>query len=382
MRRIYSAISLGLLVLLSCACTNNGPPADANDLTINLRWIKGYAGERKATVETGLMWALSFLGAEFPDGAPNAFIWNDNVVTVDLDKVRLADGTRPAWEKLLTVLKQSDEYRRMGGVDIGRFLMLSLCSPRHYFALTGVAHDLRQVRQTHMFEGKQMAVVESVIARGNRLIEISGATQLPDIAFIGYEGTGSIRDGTFERKEVEVVDFMKNGQLRFALYDFGGNLKASTTPSLTGAGKPAKCLWCHEIQLMSALKNVSDVAGYHSTKEFDAIIAERMRIVGRYRSGLRSKIDFSRTQDHTYAEWLYLTFTEPSVERVAMEWNMPIERARQRLAGKPTHAQQEFALLGKMLYRRQDVDELSPYPVIKVASDPREPSAYEPDFLP
>ena len=83
-------------------------------------------------------------------------------------------------------------------------------------------------------------------------------------------GTGSIRDGTFERKDIEFLDLMKNGQLRFALYDLNGQLKTSTSPSLTAAGKPGKCVWCHQIRLQIARRNVTDLDGYHTTKSFNA----------------------------------------------------------------------------------------------------------------
>jgi hypothetical protein len=47
----------------------------------------------------------------------------------------------------------------------------------------------------------------------------------------------------------------------------------------------------------------------------------------------------------------------------------------------PTHAPEEFAFLGPRLYRRTDVDPLAPYAVLEPPTDPREPSAYEPDLL-
>jgi hypothetical protein len=375
---LRSAIVLGLICLVSSACT---PPADPRDLTINLRWVKGYPRESKTDVETGLMWTLSFLGAEFPSGAPKAFIWHDHLVILDLDRVGLPEGARPVWERLLAVMKKSDEYRKMGGIDVGRFVMLTLCSPNHYYALTQVAQSLAEVRQRHRFEAKQMAILESGIASGNRLLEIGAASKYSDIAFIGYEGTGELRDLTFEKKEIEVLDSMKNGQLRFALYDLDGHLKPNASRSLTAAGTPAKCLWCHEINLQPAMKNKVDLGGYHTTKEFDEIIYDRMKIVRAYRNGLDSKVKFSRTEDHGYAELLYLTFMEPSIQRLAMEWKVPIDQAARLVKDKPTHAQAEMEMLGKFLYRRQDVDALAPYQVIKVPSDPREPSDYEPDLL-
>jgi hypothetical protein len=376
---IRSAIILGLICLVSSACT---PAADPRDLTIDLRWVKGYPRESKSDVEVGLMWTLSFLGAEFPAGAPKAFIWRDSLVTLDLDRVGLPVGARPVWERFVALLKQSDEYRTMGGIDVGRFVMLTLCSPNHYYALTVAPPNLAEVKQRHQFDAKQMAILQSGIANGNRLLEICDASKYSEVVFIGYEGTGRLADGTFEKKEVEVLDAMKNGQLRFALYDLDGQLKTNASRSLTDAGTPAKCLWCHEINLQLALKNKVDVDGYHTTKEFDEIIKDRMKIVDAYRNGLNSKIKFTRTQDHGYAELLYLSFMEPSIERLALEWNVPIEKTALLLKDKPTHSQPELEMLGKKyLYRRNEVDALAPFEVVRVPSDALEPSDYEPDLL-
>lgn len=373
---------LGLVILLGTACTRDTPPPGPGDLTINLRWNKAYPTEGKSEIESGLTRALSFLGAEFPRSSPSAFIWRDRALILDLDRAVVAAGTRDAWQSLVAVMKQSDEYRSTGGMDIGRFVMLTLCSPNHYYALTGAARNLSQVRQSHAFDKLQMPIVESEIASGNRLIEIGSETTVDRMAFMAYEGTGSLREGTFERKDIEFLDLMKNGQLRFALYDLNGRLKTSTSPSLTAAGKPGKCVWCHQIRLQIARRNVTDLDGYYTTKSFNALIDERMEILERYRRGLASKVDFSLIQEHEYAELLYQSFVEPSLERLAMEWNIPVEQAAQRLKGKPTHAPpSELWILGRAVYRREDIDELAPYNVIKVAADPRESTDYEPDLL-
>jgi hypothetical protein len=174
---------------------------------------------------------------------------------------------------------------------------------------------------------------------------------------------------------------MANGQLRFALYSEDGALKPAANRTLTAAGKPAKCLWCHEIALSSPFSGRTSVAGYGSLGEFERLIAQRMDALRSARSKLDSRIDFARTQDHTYAELLYISFYEPSAERIAREWNVPVGRVLEALTGLPTHAHREFAFLGAQLYRRSDIDALAPYGVLAPPTDPREPSAYEPDLL-
>jgi len=379
---IQSTICLVLIALLSYGCMNDErqlPPRNAR-LSIDLRWIKAYSRETKADVETGLLWGLSFLGAALPRDA-HVFSWNNNIVTVDLERARVVKGTEESWGRLLVVLKESDEYRAMRAVDIGRFMALTVCSSNHYFALTGASTTYEELPRKRKLEAKRVAIVESSVARGNRLLDVGEGSNFGDILFVAHEGNGSIKNGTFHEEESEVVDSMANGQLRFALYDVSGKLKPAANPSLSVAGKPGKCLWCHEVRLQRTFISGTDLDGYYSRREFDSIVADRMRILNLYRSNLKSKVDFTRLQDHTYAELLYISFFEPSLERLAGEWGVPIEQAELLLRDVGTHVNDEFSFLGSKLYRRKDVDGLAPYKTVGVPTDPREPSFYEPDLL-
>src|SRR5262249_14426817 len=156
-------------------------------------------------------------------------------------------------------------------------------------------------------------------ATGNRLVEIGADTSFSGIGFVAYEGTGSIGDGSFQEKDIETVEFMANGQLRFALYGTDGQLETSSPPALTTGGKPSKCLWCHEVRLKTTANPRTDVPGYYTAREFAGMVGERMGEVVRYRSTLNSRVDFTQLQDHTQAELLYIAFMEPSLERLANE---------------------------------------------------------------
>jgi hypothetical protein len=375
-----AALILLLLAAGLFGCGQHDIPPRDPQLAIELRWVKGYPAETRAKVETGLNWALSFLGASLPKHA-TPYFWNGDRVRVDLDAAGVLPQTRPAWITVLNALKNSEEYHKTGAIDIGRFLMLTLCSSYQYFALTGTAPTYADFLAKHPQVRKPAAIVESDIAYGNRLLEVSEAARIQDINFVAYEGSGSIAASTFQKAEIETIDFMPNGQLRFALYDLQGNPKASATPALTAAGKPSNCLWCHEIRLQRPYRNVTSVPGYYSAAEFTALIAQRMSIVDQYRRTLDSQIDFTRTADHTYAELLYLSFAEPSLERVAREWGMSASAVKARLASLPTHRQQEFSYLGEHLYERAAIDPLAPYQVLPVPSHVRAASAYEPDLI-
>jgi hypothetical protein len=374
-----------LFACAGCSRTNQLPPPKDPGLIIKLRWIKSYPGQSRSNVNTGLYWALSFLGAKLPaDGV--VLSWDGTLVTLDLNAAGVAQATRPSWKKLLQVLESSDEYRLMGGIDIGRFVFLSLCSSYQYYALTGVSPSYAEFRARHAFALKQVAIVESAVAHGNRLIEVGKGDDLNSVAFVAFEGTGSLQDHSFQKADIETLDLMENGQLRFGLYDLEGQLKATTTPALTAAGKPSKCLWCHEINLQPPFRNVTDLEGYYSTKEFKEIVASATHVIAGYRKTLESKVDFKGLQDHSCAEALYLSFAEPTASRLASEWNIPLDRVKQLLASRnlQAHAHSEAIddnILGDELYNRNEVDSLAPYAAIRGASDMREASSYEPNLL-
>ncbi len=376
---------LSLSMLAGCGAHAFAPKDP--DLVIDLRWIKNYPRETPDEVNTGLYWALSFLGARLPADA-GILSWHGQRVSVDLDAAQVLDSTRPAWKQYLRALKSSDEYRHMGGIDIGRFVLLALCSPNQYYRLTGASASLQEFRATHAPGSQHMAIVQSGVSHGNRLIDIGPGTDIRRMTFVAYEGRGSIQDRTFSPAEVETLEFMENGQLRFGLYDPQGRLMRGTDPELTAAGKPSKCLWCHEIRLQPPFRNVTNLDGYLSTREFAEVVKTAMQTVDEYRRTLKSKVRFSRLDDHSYAEYLYQAFAEPSARRLALEWNLPLEQVNRLLRQRqlPRHGDHELARLGgdfvgEQLYNRTDVDTLAPYSVIQVPSSSRETSTYEPDLL-
>jgi hypothetical protein len=384
--RIAGVFSVVLLLAASgCHRTNLPPTPKDQSLVITLRWIKSYPSQSRSQVDTGLVWALSFLGAKLPADAA-VISWNGTMVNLDLDAAGVVETSKPAWRKLLEAFKSSDEYRVMGGIDIGRFVFLTLCSSHQYYAFTGVSATYAEFRTRHEFAAKQVAIVESAVARGNRLIEVAKGVGINSVAFVAFEGSGSLQDHTFQKADIETLDLMENGQLRFGLYDLEGRLKDTTTPALTAAGKPSKCLWCHEINLQPPFRNVTDLEGYYRTKEFKELVADAMQVIAGYRKTLSSKVDFTRRQDHSNAEDLYLSFAEPTAIRLAAEWNMPLEAVQRRLASRDlkTHPHSERiddGVLGDNLYNRSEVDSLSPYAAIRGPSDMREASDFEPNLV-
>jgi hypothetical protein len=380
---------LAAVLLLStsgCNRTDQSLMPEDQSLLIKLRWLKSYPSQSKTQVNTGLFWALSFLGAKLPTDAAIVF-WDGTTLTLDLNAAGVVESSKPAWKKLLLVLKSSGEYRMMGGIDVGRFVFLSLCSSYHYYAFTGANSTYAQFRAEHTFAPKQVAIVESAVAHGNRLIEVGQGEDINSVAFVAFEGSGSLQDHSFEKADIETLDLMENGQLRFGLYDLQGRLKDATTPALTAAGKPSKCLWCHEINLQPPFRNLTDLHGFYSTNEFRELVASSTRVITDYRKTLKSKVDFTRLQDHSNAEDLYLSFAEPTAIRLAAEWHMPLAQVKQLLASRnlkphPHSERLDDGILGEDLYDRDDVESLAPYTTIRGPSDMREASNYEPNLLP
>ena len=378
--------ALALSGLSACGRADRSFAPRDPDLVIKLRWIKSYPGQSKSDVNTGLFWALSFLGAKVPVDAA-VISWDGTMVTLDLDAAGVPQASRAAWKQLLQVLKSSEESRLMGGIDIGRFVFLSMCGSHQYYALTGVAPTYAEFRARHQFAPKQVAIVESAIARGNRLVEVGKGEGIESVAFVAFEGAGSLRDHTFQKADIETLDVMENGQLRFGLYDLQGRLEEATTPALTAAGKPSKCLWCHEVNVQPPFTNVTDLEGYYSTREFNGLVTNAMQVIAGYRKTLVSKVDFTRRlQEHWNAEALYFSFAEPTASRLAEEWNIPIDKVKQLLASHnlKTHPHSErldAEILGGNLYDRRDVDSLAPYESIRGPSDMQELSSYEPNLL-
>lgn len=178
-------LSLGLLAiaLLCSSCGDGTAPADP-DLAIELRWLASYDRESRSDVETGLLWTLSFLGAALPATGENPLRWHRNTVTLRLDRAGIDEAALPIWRRLVRALKASEEYRIMGALDAGRFAALTLCSSNHYYALTGADPHYDDAHARHVFDPERVAIVESAVSHGHRLVEIANGPAAADIAFV------------------------------------------------------------------------------------------------------------------------------------------------------------------------------------------------------
>jgi len=323
------------------------------------------------------------LGASLPASQDKQlFYWKTNsLLQVNLEKAGFSEEAKRVWQKLVTRFKESGEYTEKGGLEIGRFVMLTLNSSNHYYALTGTSNNYQSFRNRYSFEPKKAAVIESEVSKKHRIIEFPGDSSIAKTAYIAHEVDGSVISGTYSPVEFEVMDIMSNGQLRFGIYNTNGQQVPASDSTKSNAGKPAKCLWCHEVNILQPFTAVTSVPGFYSPEEFKNKVLGRKTVLENQRLLLtNSSLDYNKKQDHTQMELLYISFMEPSAERLSKEWGKTVNEVQQILSGLPTHIHSEFPFLGT-LYDRNDVDPLSPYNYLRVPESAREVSAYEPNFI-
>lgn len=373
-----------LLAIIFYACSLGGKDnIRIENLEINLRWYTGSFNQTKEEMKTGLAWGLSSLGAMLPAGSLNDAMTfkEDKLFSIDLSKVGFSEQAETALQKIVTQLKDSRAYRENGDIELGRFVVLTLNSSYHYFQITGVPTTVQAFINTYHFDDKKVKVANSTVALEERLIEVAEASQFEEIAYLCTEGVGSFENNTFQPKEYETMDFMPNGQLRFALYDIKGKLKPAADIAITLAGKPSKCLWCHETNILPffSVNPVFDEGDCLTEEEFLDIRKQQLVMVSQYRKSLIGEIDFDQRQAHQLMEHIYIDFMEPSVDRLAKEWNVSLDEVKSRLSGLTTHTQEEFGFTD--LYERKDVDGVGILIVPQVPHSAREFSPNEPDFF-
>jgi hypothetical protein len=358
--------------------------ADYNPWSISLRWIPAYQDESWDHVRTGLLWSFSFLGATLPAGSFDASVtWkNDRLFTCDFSKLGFKKEALLSLQVIFDRLKASEEYSAKGGIDLGRLLMLTIYSSNHYYRITGMHASYNTLNELHLSDSiLQLALTHSAVASENRMINMPAAINSASLAFYSAsEGTGSIADSSFATQIHETMELMPNGQLRFAIYDLQGNLLPSANTLISAAGKPGKCMWCHESKALTLFQEQDDVPGYLTAQEFMERVALTNEELTEIRNALSTELVFANQSDHTQSELLYISFMEPSAYRIANDWDLTIDEATIVLADLPTHEYAEFPFLG-LLYQREAVDLLAPYKTERVPESVREHSFYEPDFF-
>ena len=351
--------------------------------TIVINYTLNYETDSWHKNKTGLLWALSYLGAELPKASFESSIkWIDTTTfKLSFDKLGFNSKALNAIQQLTDSIKQTEQYQKNGHIDLAQFVVLTIGSSWHYYAITGFPKNYQTYLNEHNFSNaKQFPITNSTVSKHHRLIKFMISDSILKTVFIADEGTGNLRDGNFEVQFHEVMDVMPNGQLRFAIYNAQNNLVADSPKSFGEAGKPAKCIWCHEIVFQPLFVETDSLFGEINPREFQHIIEKQNFVLKAYREKLKSDIDFNKTQDHSFMELLYISYMEPSIKKLSKEWNIEEARIKVLFKDEITHHHNEFDFLNN-IYFRNNIEKHSPYQFIQVSEDVREPSGYEPNFI-
>lgn len=370
------------LLIISCDRNEDETTQPAPENTIRMRWIPSFTDETEEEAVVALQWCFSFLGAPL-----NSQNWTkahrdfgNGTHEFDLSQLGFQKGSLKALQDLNRLLQNSEEYKKTGGIDMGRYVMLTLNSSHHYYAITGAEATLSEFIANSSLDTLECAIIESTVSKSERLIRLPSHADVSNLAFVALEGAGSIEQGSFEVKEYEVLRTMPNGQHRFAIYDVNGKLKTEADRQYSIGGKPAKCVWCHETSYLPNFEESSSLPGYLSVIKFNELIAQLNQALSTYRQTLETVLDFDKQWEHQLMEVLYISFNEPSARRLALEWNMPESEVRDLLGGLKTHRHHEFDFLGD-LYYRSEINRFSPYDFIQTPDSAREHSFYEPNLI-
>jgi hypothetical protein len=378
-RGLPVALLVPLLLAISGCRPPDAVPALADDpLVVPVWWVAGGDDLGWDQARDAVWWALSNLGATPPEdegGIRDVDEREDGVrFTLDLGAVGFPAASLPAVEEALIPVR--DAARTEGAVDLGRFLMATLYDPGRYYAITGACPTLEAWRGARQVpEPGLYAVTVSLLVTDERLVALNpvlisagaGAGDDPTLDALGWvasEGEGSLVDGTFTSHEFETVDVMPNGQLRFAVYDVDGLLRAA---GATGpAGQPGKCMWCHELGVQEGTAENPSAEGYYTYDAFVAEVAAAEALLASTRATMPSAINWDYAT-HEWAEQLTMAFLEPSPARVAHEWGVSVESVT--ALGLPTHTIPEFPDWGPV-YERVDVDAVAPGGATTLATPP------------
>jgi hypothetical protein len=366
---------LWLFLLALISCTNDSP----NDLIggpnqLVLKWNKAYADDTLEKSSIGLQWAFSYLGARLSNPSSGMRL-SAETITIIPEELGFDDAALSKLAILHEKIKASEEYRKTKSIDLGRYVTLILGASEHYYAITGVPEQLSTLLSNYQLLPQKGYVNKSGVALEHRIIAFSAQKNLNQV-FLSSE-IDSVSGSVYE---YETVEILPNGQLRFGIFDNNGNRKNNADASHSNAGKPAKCMWCHESTIQRLFYPQLDFPDYLTYAEFKDSLFNFNQDLTETKLAMQGGVDYAETQQHTLTELLYISFMEPSAARLAEEWNMTLAEVAQLLSGLPTHTYAEFPFLGD-LYSREEVEDLAPFKGLEVSSKVREQSAIEVNHL-
>ncbi len=359
-----------ILIFLGCENHSYSDLIETPESSILLKWNKAYPDDTIDKSVIGLKWALSYIGAILP-ASSNGIIISDNTISIDINKLGFSINTIEKLNKLHSKIINSQEYQSTNSIDLGRYVTLLLGVSEHYYEIIDTPNTLTELLGKYSLKLEKGYVNNSGVSLEHRIIRFSEQNGLNQV-FLSEE----VDPITGEIYEYETIELLPNGQLRFGIFDVNGNRIANANPSHSNAGKPAKCMWCHESTINPLFTQQQDFIGYLTASELQNTLIGFRNSHQNLKFFLTNGVDFTQTQQHTLTELLYISFMEPSTERLALEWNLPINQVQNLLSSLPTHTYAEFPFLGN-LYYRNDIENIAPFISLSVSSSVREQSETE-----
>ena len=368
---------LGVFLILLQSCSSNSYSdllEDTPNKSLNLKWNKAYQNDDIDKSVIGLKWALSYIGSKLPKNLKGINIIN-STISIDINAIGLSENAIDKLNTLHQKIINSDEYQANKNIDLGRYVSLLLGASNHYYEIIGTPKTLRQLLNKYSLKPEKGYVNNSAVSLEHRIIQFSEQKGL-DQVFLSQE----VDPITQEIYEYETIELLPNGQLRFGIFDVNGNRITSADPEHSNAGKPAKCTWCHESSINPFFTPQLNFNGYLTAVQMQNKLLSFGVSHNNLKLNLVDGIDFSQTQQHTLTELLYISFMEPSAERLSLEWNLPLNQVQNLLSGLPTHVYDEFPFLGN-LYYRNEIENIAPFQGLAVSTNVREKSLVEVNHL-
>jgi hypothetical protein len=345
---------------------------------VSLYFTKNYKDDSWQKQRTGMLWALSYLGASLPKGSLDSAIqWKDSShFNLDLKRIGFTNSALKVLSKINDSIQRLPEYQKHGAIPLGQFVSLLIGSSPHYYQITNAEPDLNTLMKKHQQDTLIVyPVYHSSISKRLRVLRLYISSNIEQSLFVAQEGRGDISDGSFNAETSEVFDIMPNGQLRFAIYNEKGMLINGSEKIHSDAGKSAKCMWCHELNIQPLFTKNENKAGYLTQEQFQTKVVQWQERLNAHRKTILGDVNFENKQDHTQMELLYISYIEPSAKQLASEWRLSEKEVRVLLKSFVSHQHEEFKFLDT-LYWRNAVEQLkSTYPL-----NIRETGQYELDF--
>lgn len=354
---------------ISCLNEVDEKVTNTEDAIINLAWYKSYKEDSLEKATIGLYWCYSMLGAKVLNSA--VLSSKNGVFIVDINTIALNENATTKIKILHQNIKKTEEYQQKNSIDLGRYIALLIGASEQYYRITNVPENLDNILSNYTLQPSKGYVNNSSVSFKHRIIEYSDQKNTKQL-FLSTE----IDPLNNKIVEYETVEIMENGQLRFGIFNADKKRINAADENHTTAGKPAKCMWCHESNINQLFTQQEDFPGFLTGMQLNDSLIKFNNSLREKQNLLVKGVTFSNKQEHVQLELAYISFMEPSALRLSNEWNMSESEVKNRLVSLQTHVHQEFPFLGN-LYNRNEVEIFAPFKSIMVSSSVREKSEIE-----